>query len=185
MLPSLLPLPYLWNFLLPLPAPHRICRFRVRFRFQPVSSKCFHFHKKLTASASASLFSMKHLILSSVKKKQASLLCKLFYLTCVVDRAWYGMEDDFSIFHTGNFLLFHFHSSLKFFHSMFHSILKFSSIFHSIIPYQRNFILEAMRRIFCCFASLQCCKLPLVKVRQQYQDATTGIWYAYCTWFNA
>ena len=62
---------------------------------------------------------------------------------------WNGMEDDFSIFHTGNFLPFHFHLILKIFHSIFHSILKFSSIFHfvlkfssifhSILPYQRNF----------------------------------------------
>ena len=41
--------------LLPLPAPFQHFRFRVRFRFQPLSSKCFRFHKKLTAStASAS-----------------------------------------------------------------------------------------------------------------------------------
>ena len=26
-----------------------------------------------------------------------------------------------------------------------------------------------MQRLFCCFASLQCCKQPLVKVRQQYK----------------
>ena len=74
---------------------------------------------------------------------------------------WNGMEDDFSIFHTGNFLPFHFHSIPKIFHSIshsipkfssiFHSILKFSSIFHSILPYQRNFRLESMQRIFCCF----------------------------------
>ena len=91
---------------------------------------------------------------------------------------WNGMEEDFSIFHTGNFLPFHFHSIPKILHSIFHSILKFSSIFHSILkfssifhsilPYQRNFRLEAMRRMFCCFAPLQCCKQPLVKVRQQY-----------------
>ena len=39
--------------LLPLLAPFQQFRFRVRFRFQPVSSKCFCFrlHKKLTASA--------------------------------------------------------------------------------------------------------------------------------------
>ena len=30
-------------------------RFRFRFRFQPLSSKCFRFHKKLTASAFTSL----------------------------------------------------------------------------------------------------------------------------------
>ena len=47
-----------------------------------------------------------------------------------------------------------FSSILKIFHYIFHSILKFSSIFHSILPYQRNFRLEAMQRIFCCFASL-------------------------------
>ena len=31
-------------------------RFRVRFRFQPLSSKCFRFHKNLTASASSFRF---------------------------------------------------------------------------------------------------------------------------------
>ena len=35
---------------------------------------------------------MKQLIVFSVKKKQASLPCKLVYLTCVVDRAWYGVS---------------------------------------------------------------------------------------------
>ena len=164
--------------MLPLPAPLELLCFRVRFRFLTIGNFCFRFqllyktfasefasasnlfhqsnfrfHKKLTASASTSLFSMKQLIVSSVKK-QASLLCKLFYLTCVVDWAWYGMEDDFSMFHNGNFLSFHFHSSLKIFHSMFHSILKFPSVFHSIVPYQRNFILKAMQRILYCFASL-------------------------------
>ena len=75
---------------------------------------------------------------------------------------WNGMEDDFSIFHTGNFLPFHFHSIPKIFHSIFHSILRFSSIFHSILTYQRNFRLKAMQRILCCFTPLQCCKQPLV-----------------------
>ena len=175
MLPLSLRLPHLWSFLLSLPAPDRISHFWVRFRFQSLSSKCFRFHKNLIASTS--LLSMNQLTVFSVKKnkKQASLLCKLFHLTCVVDREWYGMEDDFSTFHTSNFLSFHFHSILKI----------FRSIFHSILPYQRNFRLEAMQRIFRCFASLQCCKQPLVKVRQQYWDATTGIWYAYSTWFNA
>ena len=37
--------------LLPLPAPFQHFRFRVRFRFQPLSSKCFRFNKKLTASS--------------------------------------------------------------------------------------------------------------------------------------
>ena len=71
---------------------------------------------------------------------------------------WNGMEDDFSVFHTGNFLPFHFNSIPKIFHSIFHSILKFSSIFHSILPYQRNFRLEAMQRkyilLLCTFAML-------------------------------
>ena len=97
---------------------------------------------------------------------------------CRDGMVWNGMDqDDFSIFHTGNFP-FHFHSIPKMFHSIFHSILKFSSIFHSILkfssifhsilPCQRNFRLEAMPRIFCCFAPLQCCKQPLVKMRQLY-----------------
>ena len=93
---------------------------------------------------------------------------------CNQGMVWNGMEDDFSIFHTGNFLPFHFHSIPKIFHSIlkfssiFHSILKFSSIFHSIPSYQRNFRLEVIQRIFCCFAPLQCCKQPLVR----YADNT-------------
>ena len=127
-------------------------------------SQCFRFHKNLTASiasASTSLLSMKQLIVFSVRK-QASLLCKLFYLTGVVDRAQYGMEDNSSIFHTGSFLSFY--SILK----IFPSILKFSSIFYFYFPCQRNFRPEAKQRIFCCFASLLCCNQPLMKVRQQY-----------------
>ena len=127
MLPSSLPLPHLWNFLLLLSASDRASRFQVRFRFQSFSSKCYRFHKNLTASTSTSLLSMKQLIACSLKRKPASLLCKLFYLTCVVDMAWHGMEDEFSIFHAGNFRPLHFHSILK----VFHSILKFSSIFHT------------------------------------------------------
>jgi len=42
-------------FLLTLPAPYKVSRFRVCFRFQILSSKCFRFHKNLTASASTSL----------------------------------------------------------------------------------------------------------------------------------
>ena len=64
------------------------------------------------------------------------------------------MEDDFSIFHTGNFLSFHCHSILKIFHSIFHSILKFSSIFLSILPYQGKFRLPATRNLYCTFATL-------------------------------
>ena len=57
------------------------------------------------------------------------------------------MEDDFSIFHIGNFLPFHFHSILK----IFHSLLKFSSIFHFILPYQGKFRPEATRNLYCTF----------------------------------
>ena len=39
--------------LLPLPARFQHFRFRVRFRFQPLSSNWFRFHKKLTASTQA------------------------------------------------------------------------------------------------------------------------------------
>ena len=122
---------------------------------------------------------------------------KVFAKNCGFS-ARHGMEwkTIFFIFHTGNFLPFYFHSIPKIFHSIFHSILKFSSIFHSILkfsstfhsilPYQRNFIdWKQCNVYFCCFAPLECCKQPLVKVCQQYQDATSGIWYAYCTWFNA
>ena len=52
MLPSSLPLPHLWIFLLPLPAPDRISR----FRFPSLSSKCFRFHKHLAASTSSFRF---------------------------------------------------------------------------------------------------------------------------------
>jgi len=37
-------------FLLPLPAPYKVSRFRVCFRFQLLFSKCFHFRKNLTTS---------------------------------------------------------------------------------------------------------------------------------------
>ena len=40
--------------LLPLSAPFQHFRFRVCFRFQPLSSKCFRFHKKVTASTASS-----------------------------------------------------------------------------------------------------------------------------------
>ena len=56
---------------------------------------------------------------------------------------WNGMEDDFSIFHTGNFLPFHtknlpfhipFHSKI-FFHIPFHSKTFFHIPFHTkILP---------------------------------------------------
>jgi len=37
-------------FLFPLPAPYKLSRFRVCFRFQLLSSKCFRFYKNLNAS---------------------------------------------------------------------------------------------------------------------------------------
>ena len=122
-----------------LPAPREFFCFRVRFRFltfeifcfrfQSLKSKCFRFHKNSTASASSFRFHFPAQYETanriSCKKKQASLLYKLFYLTCVVDRAWFGMEDDFCIFHTGNFRPFHtknlpFHTPI-FFHIPFHT----------------------------------------------------------------
>ena len=164
MLSSSLLLPHLWNFLLPLPAPDRISRFRVSFHFQSFSSKCFRFHKILTASTS--LLSMKQLIVFSVKKTgKFTLLAILFDLCWRQGMVGNEMEDDFSIFRTGNFLPFYFHSMLKIFHSIFHPVLKFSSILRSI---PKHFRLEAMQRIFYCFASLQYYKQPLVKVRRQY-----------------
>ena len=79
-------------------------------------------------------------------------------------RAWYGMEDDFSIFHTGNFLPVHFQSMLRLFHSIFHSILKFSFIFHSILPYQDKLRPKATRNLNSTFAMLS---LPLQVVPRE------------------
>ena len=53
------------------------------------------------------------------------------------------MEDDFSKFHTGNFLPFHIHSVLK----IFHSVLNFSSVFHFILPHQNCFRMEATQPV--------------------------------------
>jgi len=39
-------------FLLPLPGAYKVSRFQVCLRFQFLSSKCFRFHKNLTASTS-------------------------------------------------------------------------------------------------------------------------------------
>ena len=64
----------------------------------------------------------------------------------LLDSVWYGIEDDFSMFHTDNFLPFHFYSTLK----IFHSIQKFSSIFHFILPYQRTFRPEVTYHLHLC-----------------------------------
>ena len=91
MLPSSLPLPHLWNFLLPLSAPAKIIRFRIRFHFQSFSSKCFRFHKNLTASTS--LLSMKQLIVFSLKKAgKFTLQTILFDLFCRQGMTWNGMK---------------------------------------------------------------------------------------------
>jgi len=49
MLPSSLPLPQSWDFMLP--APVKVGRFRVRFRFQLILSKRFRFLQNFTASS--------------------------------------------------------------------------------------------------------------------------------------
>ena len=128
MLPSSLPLPYLWNFLLPIPASDRISRFQVRFRFQFLSSKCFRFHKNLTASAP--LLSIKQLIAFSIKKAgKFTLSAILFDLGCRQGMVWNGRRF-FHIpywkfpsisfpFHTKN-LPFH---NKNFFHISFHTSL--------------------------------------------------------------
>ena len=129
MLSSLLPLPHLWNFLLLLPATDRISR----FRFKSLSWKCCSLLKNSTAStasASTSLLSMKQLIVFSVKKSRQVYFVS--YFIWLVLSTGHGMEDDFTVFRTDDFLPFHFHSILKMFHSIFHSLLKFSSLFHSI-----------------------------------------------------
>ena len=64
-----------------------------------------------------------------------------------------GMEDDFSIFHAGNFLPFHI---------PFHT--KFSSIFHSILPHQGKFKPEAKRNLYSIFATLS---VPLQVVARE------------------
>ena len=46
------------------------------------------------------------------------------------------------------------HSIQKMFHSIINFILKFSSIFHSILPHQDKFRPEAMRNLYCNFATL-------------------------------
>jgi len=52
-LPSSLSLSHSWDFLLPHPAPDKVGRFRVRFRFQLILLKLFRFIQNFTASASS------------------------------------------------------------------------------------------------------------------------------------
>ena len=146
-------LPHLWNFLLPLRAPARISRFRVCFPFQSLLSKCFRFHIKFNR------FHIPAQYETAKKSRQVYFVSYFIDLCCRQGMVWNGMEDDFSIFHAGNFLPFHTQNL------PFHFIQKFSSIFHSILPYRRKLRLEAMQRIFWFYASWQCCKQPLVKER--------------------
>ena len=164
MLPSSLLLPHLWNFLLPLPAQDRASRFRVRFRLQSFSSKCFRFrfHKNLTAStasASTSLLSMIQLIAFSLKKSRQVYFVS-YYIWLVLSTGhgmeWNGMEDDFSVFHTGNFRPFHFRSILKVFHSIFHSILNFLPF---SIPYFHTKESEDWKQCNVYFAALHLCNV--------------------------
>ena len=65
---------------------------------------------------------------------------------------WNGIEDNFFIFHTGNFLPFHFHCIPKIFHSIFHFILLF---FPYSIPYFLTKISLDRKKGVICIALLQ------------------------------
>ena len=69
----------------------------------------------------------------------------------LLSRAWYGMEEDFSIFHTGNFLPFHTENLL--FHIPFHTKIFFHIPLRTSI--QITFRLEATQRTICTFAMLK------------------------------
>ena len=86
------------------------------------------------------------------------------------------MEDDFSIFHAGNFFPFDFHSVLKIYHFIFHFIPKFSCVFHTSIPKfffnwrQRNALFVSSH------VKVNVCELLLVSNHSQrcayhYEDA--------------
>jgi len=67
-------------FLLPLPAPYKVSRFWVCFHFQFLSSKCFSFHKNLTASTSLLHVLWKMLPLSASQKVKLFRVCFHFQL---------------------------------------------------------------------------------------------------------
>jgi len=74
-------------FLLPPPAPHKVSRFRVCFRFYLLSSKCFRFHKNITAFHRLSFrfhisgpYCMKNASTSGSSKIQMLPLCFRFQL---------------------------------------------------------------------------------------------------------
>ena len=71
----------------------------------------------------------------------AFLIKQTAALPLVAGGAWYGIKDDFSIFHTGNFLPFHFHSiPFPFYTKNFplHAKIFFHIPFHTSIP--RNYL---------------------------------------------
>jgi len=74
MLPSSLPLPHSWDFMLPLPAPDKVGRFRVRFRFQLILYKRFHFLQNFTAFSFRFLRFLSNCMLTAQHKSE-NLLC--------------------------------------------------------------------------------------------------------------
>ena len=81
-----------------------------------------------------------------------------------VTRAWYEMQDDFSIFHTGNFFSFHFHSILKIFpfHIPFRAKIFLHIPLHTSIP--RKFPPKVMHNLYCTLATLS---IPLQVVARE------------------
>jgi len=75
MLPSLLPLPHSWDFSLPLPAPDKVGRFRVRYRFQLILSKSFRFLQYFTASSFCFLRFLSNFMLTAQHKTE-NLVCR-------------------------------------------------------------------------------------------------------------
>jgi len=75
MLPSSLPLPHSWDLLLPLSAPDKVGRFRVRFRFQLILSKSFRFLQNFTASSFRFLRFLSNCMLTA-QHKTKNLVCR-------------------------------------------------------------------------------------------------------------
>jgi len=73
MLPSSLSLLHYWDFLLPLP--DKVGRFRVRFRFQLIFPKRFHFLQNFTASSFRFLLFLSNCMLTA-KHKTENLMCR-------------------------------------------------------------------------------------------------------------
>jgi len=73
MLPSLLPLPHSWDFLLPLPAPDNAGRFRVHF--QLILLTRFRFLQNFTASSFRFLHFLSNFMLTAQHKTE-NLVCR-------------------------------------------------------------------------------------------------------------